>query len=88
MKVVNCKKEPYTVYIGRPSPLGNPFIIGRDGSREQVVIKFKHFAVNNKDILRRILELKTDDILGCFCAPEDCHGYAIKEIWEDLHEKQ
>jgi len=24
-KVVHCKKEPYDVYIGRPSKFGNPF---------------------------------------------------------------
>lgn len=24
-KVVHCKKEPYDVYIGRPSKWGNPF---------------------------------------------------------------
>jgi len=26
-------------YIGRPSPLGNPFVIGRDGTREDVIEK-------------------------------------------------
>jgi hypothetical protein len=24
-RVVHCKKEPYDVYIGRPSKYGNPF---------------------------------------------------------------
>lgn len=85
MRVINCKKEKYTHFIGRPSPLGNPFIIGRDGTREQVVIKFKHYAVNNSEIMELIRQLPENAVLGCFCAPQDCHGYAIKEIWEELN---
>jgi len=27
------------VYIGRPSKWGNPFVIGRDGSRADVIAK-------------------------------------------------
>jgi hypothetical protein len=30
------------------------------------------------------MELKESDILGCWCYPEDCHGNAIIEIWQDL----
>ena len=86
MKVVHCKKEPFTHYIGRPSPLGNPYIIGKDGTREQVVIKFKLYAV--KFLQKEILALPEDAILACWCSPLDCHGNAIKEIWEDLHEIQ
>ena len=40
-RVVNCKKEPYDVYIGRPSKWGNPFKIGRDGSRQEVILNIK-----------------------------------------------
>lgn len=86
MRVVHCKKENYTHYIGRPSSLGNPFVIGKDGSREEVVIKYKHFAVNNPDILRIITALPEDAVLGCWCAPLDCHGNAIMEIWKDMKE--
>ncbi|WP_129677783.1 DUF4326 domain-containing protein [Candidatus Chloroploca sp. Khr17] len=28
--------QPGDHYIGRPSPLGNPFVIGRDGTRAEV----------------------------------------------------
>ena len=34
MSVVHCKKEAFDVYIGRPSNWGNPFVIGRDGTRK------------------------------------------------------
>lgn len=32
---------PGRVYIGRPSKWGNPFVIGRDGSREEVIEKYR-----------------------------------------------
>ena len=31
------------VYIGRPSKWGNPFVIGKDGTREEVIAKFKNY---------------------------------------------
>lgn len=52
--VVNCTKEPYDVYIGRPfgpyKPpeeggwqlhFGNPFYLRRDGNRKTVIKKFE-----------------------------------------------
>ena len=39
-RVVHCRRERYDVYVGRPSPWGNPFVIGRDGTREEVVAKY------------------------------------------------
>ena len=44
MTVVNKKTHKPTsndVYIGRPSIWGNPFVIGKDGSRNQVINKYK-----------------------------------------------
>jgi hypothetical protein len=35
-RVVHCKVEPFDIYIGRPSKWGNPFKIGKDGSRESI----------------------------------------------------
>jgi hypothetical protein len=63
-----------SVFIGRPSPWGNPFVIGRDGTREEVVAKFAYYLASNPDLLERVrLELKGKDLV-CFCSPELCHG--------------
>ena len=43
MKVEIKNKKTYSgpgYYIGRPSPLGNPFEIGRDGTRDDVIAKY------------------------------------------------
>jgi hypothetical protein len=34
---------PGQVYVGRPSPLGNPYALGRDGSREQVIARYRRW---------------------------------------------
>lgn len=71
--VVHCKKEPYDVYIGRGSKWGNPFIIGIDGNRNEVCDKYETYLASRKDLLKCIPELK-GKVLGCYCAPNRCHG--------------
>lgn len=88
MKVVNKRKERYTHYIGRPSVFCNPYIIGKDGTREQVVQMFEDYARNNHELLSAIKKLPEDAILGCFCFPEPCHGDIIVKLWHELHIKE
>lgn len=77
--VVHCKHDIYDIYIGRPSKWGNPFEIGRDGTRYEVVEKYKEYiktAFTEEEIIK---ELK-GKILGCWCSPLDCHGDVLAEI--------
>lgn len=81
-KVVNKVKEEYDVYIGRGSIFGNPYEIGIDGDREQVLIRYrKWFDFMRRDpvFLSELLKLKGKR-LGCFCRPEKCHGDIIVEF--------
>lgn len=78
-KVVHCKKEPYDIYIGRPSDWGNPFILGRDGNRQQVIQKYLEYVLSNPRLLGRISELRGKR-LGCFCAPAHCHGDVLAKL--------
>ena len=80
-KVVNIKKERCDVYIGRPSKWGNPFTIGRDGTREDVIEKYKQYILNNEKLFKNLPELK-GKILGCFCKPLSCHGDILIELLE------
>lgn len=78
-----------SVYIGRGSPLGNPFIIGIHGDLENV-IKMHRMHLANKLISRdpaievAMRNLHHDSKLVCFCAPKPCHGNTIEEFWNDL----
>lgn len=77
VRVVNKKKDPYDVYIGRGSKWGNPYAIGVDGDRETVIEKFRIYlwaSIRRGDItIQDLLELD-GKTLGCFCKPAACHG--------------
>lgn len=83
MRVVHCKRESYSVYIGRPSALGNPYVIGKDGDRTTVISKFENYARNNSKVLQAIDKLQEHDVLGCWCSPHSCHGNVIIKIWKE-----
>lgn len=62
------------VYIGRPSKWGNPFIITKHGSREEVLHKYLHYLDTHPELKAAAkLELK-GKVLGCYCTPYACHG--------------
>jgi hypothetical protein len=65
---------PNAVYIGRGSPWGNPFVIGRDGDRETVCNRFRDEILPTIDVS----SLRGRDLV-CFCKPARCHGDDILE---------
>ena len=71
--VVNKYKDPYDVYIGRGSSWGNPFRIGADGDRKRCIALFEEYAILEGIDKKAKTELK-GKVLGCFCAPKECHG--------------
>lgn len=82
IKVVNKNKEEYDIYIGRPSIYGNPFIIGKHGSREDVIEMFELYARRNEKLLNALYLLK-DNRLGCFCKPLACHGDILVKLYNE-----
>lgn len=78
--VVHCRKRKYDVYIGRPSPWGNPFVVGRDGDRSECIRKHKEMVLANPELVQAIKEQLRGKRLGCWCAPENCHGDTLAEI--------
>lgn len=64
-----------TVYIGRPSKWGNPFAIGRDGTREEVVSKYEAHLVTS-GLIADIGELEGRNLM-CWCSPLLCHGHVL-----------
>jgi len=73
-KVVNLNIDNYDVYIGRPSSKWkNPYLIGKDGSRKEVIEKYRKYLLSNKKLLNDLHELE-GKILGCWCKPKPCHG--------------
>ena len=85
MRVVNLRKEKFTHYIGRGSIFGNPYKIGVSGTRQDVVGNYEKYARNNPTLLEKIKTLPKEAVLGCYCAPLECHGNIIIKIWKELH---
>jgi len=84
VRVYNKKLDkdipPDAVYVGRPSKWGNPFKIGKDGTREEVIEKYFDYAVYSISINPQWLEeLKGKDLV-CWCAPLPCHADVLLEL--------
>ena len=78
--VVNCRKNKYDVYIGRPSKWGNPFTIGKDGTRDEVCDKYEEWFLNQPELVEECKKELRGKVLGCFCAPKRCHGDFLFKI--------
>ena len=81
-RVVNLREEGYDVYIGRGSKFGNPFKIGPDGNRRDVIEKYKELFYKQLDLrpeFKKDVESLRGKTLGCYCKPLACHGDVIVE---------
>jgi len=77
--VCHCKKEQYDIYIGRPTKWGNCFVIGKDGTRKEVVEKYRQWVLQQPELMASLGELKGKR-LGCWCKPHACHGDVLAEL--------
>jgi len=83
-RVVNLRHEEYDLLIARPAKWGNPFQIGRDGSREQVIKMYEIHLRHRPDLLAALPEL-AGKRLGCHCKPEACHGDVLVKLLRELN---
>lgn len=74
------------VYIGRPSKWGNPFVIGKHGTRPEVVAKYRAYLLGNAALMAALPELCGKDLV-CWCAPEACHGDVLVELANNADRK-
>jgi len=84
-RVVHCKRDRYDVYIGRPSKWGNPYVIGRDGTRAQVIAKYRDWVLRQPALMAALPELR-GKTLGCWCAPQPCHGDVLAALAQSARE--
>jgi Domain of unknown function (DUF4326) len=78
-------------YVGRPSPLGNPFKLEGEADREAVSERFEVWLRQQIEIkdrhvcseLNRLYRLARDRSeldLVCWCAPRRCHADVIRLV--------
>lgn len=77
--VVNIKVSGCDVYVGRPSKWGNPFKLKRETDRALVLEQYREYLSGRDDLLAALPELR-GKVLGCYCAPLDCHADIIAEL--------
>ena len=78
-------------YVGRPSPLGNPFKLEREAQRGAVIERYErwlreHIASHDRQVcqeLNRLYRIARDTgelELTCWCAPKPCHADVIRRV--------
>ncbi len=81
--VVHLRKQAFDVRIDRGTVWGNPFVIGRDGDRTEVIRKYRTYIterLKKEPALRTALLALEGQRLGCHCAPLACHGDVLVEL--------
>ena len=86
MRVLNKYRHEVptnAVNIMWPSKWGNPFVIGRDGTRQEVIDKYEMWIATQPELLNDLHELKDRDLVCC-CKPLKCHGDVLLRLAEDV----
>jgi len=89
--VVNARSgKPYDVYVGRRHKdivgsdwkWGNPFAIGRDGDRAEVIEKFEQWILEPEqaELLQEAKQTLAGKVLACWCSPLPCHGDVLARL--------
>ena len=69
------------VYVSRPSKWGNPYRIGADGNRDQVLKKYREYLAANPSLVEDAKKELRGKNLACWCkASEACHADILLEI--------
>lgn len=107
ISIINVKSlapnKPGVTYVGRSyagwegSVLGNPFHIGKDGSREVVIQKYLEWLRREyqkggevRQEINRLAGIHMMGgkvVLGCWCSPQACHAEMIKTAVEKVAEQ-
>lgn len=81
------KRENKKRFPQRDSLFANPFKVGKDGTREEVIQKYREYIyqqLNKGKITKEDIKSLKGKKLGCWCYPEECHGNVLVEILENL----
>lgn len=92
--VVKQKEVADAHYIGRGTPLGNPFVMGDESERDRVVDLYEDWLGRKlfersesvvMEVARLYAKARQDGALrvGCHCAPRRCHGDVVKKTLDN-----
>lgn len=81
--MVHCKRTKYDVYVGRPSPFGNPFKLASNASeaeRAKLLETYCEWLRGRPDLIERARRELAGKVLGCWCSPKACHGDVLARV--------
>lgn len=88
--VVNAARSAFDVLIGRPSKWGNLwshrtttkalFLVA---TRKEAIDKYEAWIRVQPHLIADLHTLR-DQVLGCWCRPEPCHGDVLLALIEEL----
>jgi hypothetical protein len=89
MRVLNRHTDSIprdAVYVGRGTPFGNKFQIGPDGTRDEVIAKFRAWAPTDAALMAALPTLAGKDLV-CSCRPRACHADVLIEMANPGYDK-
>jgi len=94
-RIKGWKMPPNTIYVGRPTKWGNPFIVGKSGGAYTALVKnrrhawqlYRSVAIDNQKLIEAAKAELRGKNLACFCPlpsepyqPDCCHAAVLIEI--------
>lgn len=89
------KMPENTVYVGRPTKWGNPFVVGKPGGAYTALVKnqrhawqlYRSIAIDNEQLIAAAQAELKGKSLACFCPlptemyqPDCCHAAVLLEL--------
>lgn len=78
--------EPW-VYVGRGTPLGNPFTVGEHGPAALDMYRAwlrERVEMGDAAVMKALRSITAEHHLVCSCAPRPCHAGVIVEVWAEV----
>ena len=76
---------PDAIYIGRGSRWGNQWVIGPDGTRDEVCNRYDEAAELHYPMMKQAFAELHGKPLVCFCYPKRCHGETLIRLAARAH---
>lgn len=75
------RKPDGAVVVARPSVFGNPFKLGPDGSRAEIVARYRTYLLDDPELVARARAELAGRDLACWCPLDGpCHADVLLEV--------
>lgn len=82
---INKERFPKT-----KSDWANPYKVGTHGDKEEVLHMYEEYMRNRLEVepeLKERLKALRGKCLGCWCAPEKCHGDVLIRLLQEINQE-